>query len=197
MSLTEKIIQRAKESGNMVWIDMENSPYVDRTLGLFKQLRKKYDNVGVCVQSYLVRTDADLTGLLPLAASIRLVKGAYAEPAGVVFPTKHETDESFFQIAVKLLQAARTNGAKVGIGTHDIALVQRIQSAAAAEGMSRDLFEVQMLYGIKREEQLRLAREGFHARVLISYGSYWFPWYMRRLAERPANVLFVLKNLFS
>lgn len=197
VSLTEKIIRRAKESGNMVWIDMENSPYVDRTLRLFKQMRTRYDNVGVCLQSYLVRTEADLNALLPVAPSIRLVKGAYAEPASVVFPTKRETDESFFQLAVKLLQAARTNGANVGIGTHDIALVQRIQSAAAAEGMPGDLFEIQMLYGIKREEQLRLVGEGFRVRVLISYGSFWFPWYMRRLAERPANVWFVLKNLFS
>ena len=196
-SLTERIVRRAGELGNMVWIDMENSPYVDRTLELFKQLRKKYDNVGVCVQSYLIRTDADLNGLLPLAASVRLVKGAYAEPPGIVFPMKRKTDESFFLLSMKLLQAARTSGAKIGIGTHDIALVERIQSAVASEGMSGDLFEVQMLYGIKREEQVRLARAGVRVRVLISYGSFWFPWYIRRLAERPANVWFVLKNLVS
>lgn len=195
-SLTEKIIRRAKELGNMVWIDMENSPYVDRTLRLFKQMRAKYDNVGVCVQSYLVRTETDLNVLLPEAPSIRLVKGAYAEPAGVVFPTKRETDENFFRLSIKLLHAARTNGATIGIGTHDITLIERIQSAAAEEEIAKNSYEVQMLYGIRREEQRRLVGEGFRVRVLISYGSFWFPWYMRRLAERPANVLFVLKNLF-
>ena len=196
-SLTEKIIRRARELGNMVWIDMENSPYVDRTLRLFKQMRAKYDNVGVCVQSYLVRTETDLDALLPAAPSIRLVKGAYAEPAGVVFPTKRETDENFFRLSMKLLHAARTNGAAIGIGTHDITLVERIQSAAAEEGIAKNSYEVQMLYGIRREEQRRLVGEGFRVRVLISYGSFWFPWYMRRLAERPANVWFVLKSMVA
>lgn len=196
-SLMEKIILRARQHGNTVWIDMENSPYVDRTLHLFRELRARHENLGVCLQSYLFRTDADLNKLLALAPSIRLVKGAYAEPAGIVFPTKRETDESFFQLAMKLLRSARASGAKVGIGTHDIPLVERIHAAASNEEMTKGLFEVQMLYGIKREDQLRLTRDGFRVRVLISYGSFWFPWYMRRLAERPANVLFVLKNLYS
>jgi len=194
-SLMEKIIRRAKELGNMVWIDMENSPYVDRTLRLFKQMRTKYDNVGVCLQSYLIRTEADLNALLSVVPSIRLVKGAYAELAGVVFPTKRETDENFFRLSMKLLHAARTNGAAIGIGTHDITLVERIQSAAVKEGITKNSYEVQMLYGIRREEQRRLVKEGFRVRVLISYGSFWFPWYMRRLAERPANVWFVLKSM--
>lgn len=196
-SLTEKIVRRARELGNMVWIDMENSPYVDRTLRLFKQLRAKYDNVGVCVQSYLIRTEADLNAMLPEAPSIRLVKGAYAEPAGVVFPTKRETDESFFRLSMKLLHSARINRVAIGIGTHDITLVERIQSAAAEEGIAKNSYEVQMLYGIRREEQRRLVGEGFRVRVLISYGSFWFPWYMRRLAERPANIWFVLKSMVA
>ncbi len=195
--LSLNIAEQARATGTMMWIDMENSPYVDRTITLFKRLRQQLENVGLCLQSYLVRTEKDLDDLLPLNPSIRLVKGAYAEPAGVVFPTKRDTDEQFYKLSLKLIKAAAKRKAEVGVGTHDLPLIQRIRSAIRQEGIPDSTYEVQMLYGIKREEQLRLRKEGLRVRVLISYGTYWFPWYMRRLAERPANVWFVVKNMFG
>lgn len=191
----EKIMGRAEEFGNFIWIDMESSAYVDRTLGLFRRLRERHSNVGVCLQSYLYRTSGDLDALLPMAPSIRLVKGTYAEPRHAAYTSKKDVDENYYVLAVRLLHAA--NGAGLGIATHDQVLLERILRAASGPGVPKDSFEIQMLYGIKREQQLRLARDGFRVRALISYGSFWFPWYMRRLAERPANVLFVLKNIFS
>jgi proline dehydrogenase len=191
------IIERANAVGNVVWIDMESSPYVDVTLAVYRQMRSKFENVGVCVQSYLYRTAKDIDGLLPYFPSIRLVKGTYAEPHTVAFDRKRDVDDNFFTLSLKLLDAARNNTMRVGIATHDMPLLKRVFHNASQQGFSRDSFEVQMLYGIKREQQTALAKQGFKVRVLISYGSFWFPWYMRRLAERPANVLFVLKNLFS
>lgn len=189
------IVRHAHELGNVVWVDMESSQYVDRTLELYKAMRKQYPNVGVCLQSYLYRTRQDLEDLLSLTPSIRLVKGTYAEPSSVVFRRKRLVDENFFALAVRLLEHRR-EGMRVGIATHDIPLVERIAQYVSREGMQKDAFEVQMLYGIRREQQIRLAHEGYRVRVLISYGSFWFPWYMRRLAERPANLLFVMKNIF-
>jgi proline dehydrogenase len=188
---------RAKETGNFVWIDMESSAYVDPTLELFRRLRAEFQNVGVCLQSYLLRSAEDVEKLLPLAPSIRLVKGTYAEPKTVVFTLKRDVDESYFQLAKRLLLATTSVDAIIGVGTHDDALVRRIDSAVSGEGAERKSYEVQMLYGIRREAQMRLLSEGFKVRVLISYGTFWFPWYMRRLAERPANVWFVLRNLFA
>ena len=192
-----KIVRRAKNLGNFVWIDMEGSNYVDRTLALFKSVRAECSNVGVCLQSYLYRTADDLEALLPLSPSIRLVKGAYAEPKHVAYRSKKSVDENFLVLAKRLLTAARSNHARVGIATHDQVLLQRIFQSASEEGIPKEAYEIQMLYGIKREHQRRLASQGFRVRVLISYGRYWFPWYMRRLAERPANVFFVLKNIFT
>jgi proline dehydrogenase len=192
-----KIVLRAKDLGNFVWIDMESSDYVERTLSSYRRILSEHSNVGVCLQSYLYRTADDLEKLLPLAPSIRLVKGTYAEPKHIAYASKKSVDESFLNLAKQLLDAARSNHAQVGIGTHDEALLERIFQSASGQGIARDTYEIQMLYGIKREYQLRLAREGFRVRILISYGKFWFPWYMRRLAERPANVLFVLKNIFT
>ena len=192
-----KIVLRAKDLGNFVWIDMESSDYVERTLSLYRRILSEHSNVGVCLQSYLYRTADDLEQLLPLAPSIRLVKGTYAEPKQIAYASKKSVDESFLDLAKQLLDAARPNHAQVGIGTHDEALLGRIFQSASGQGRAKETYEIQMLYGIKREYQLRLAREGFRVRVLISYGKFWFPWYMRRLAERPANVLFVLKNMFT
>jgi proline dehydrogenase len=167
-------------------------------LDLYCRLRRTHTNVGVCVQSYLRRTNQDLDALLPLGASIRLVKGAYKEPASIAFASKREVDESFFQLATRLIgDEARRSGVFAGFGTHDGALIARIQQHAASTGVPKDAFEFEMLYGIRREAQTRLVADGYRLRVLISYGEFWFPWYMRRLAERPANVLFVLKNLFG
>jgi len=181
-----------------VWIDMESSPYVDRTLEIYRCARKAYENVGVCLQAYLFRTAADVAGLIPLGAKIRLVKGAYKEPPEVAFPTRDQVDENFFKVTCQLLgDEAASARVRAAIATHDLKLIRRITGYAQAKNLGKDRFEFQMLYGIQRQEQLRLAREGWKSVVLVAYGSYWFPWYMRRLAERPANVFFVLRNLLA
>ena len=192
-----RIIESARGQST-VWIDMESSPYVDRTLDIYRRARKAHENVGVCLQAYLHRTAADVAALLPLGPSIRLVKGAYKEPATVAFPNKGQVDENFFKIACQLLsEEAAAAGTHAAIATHDLKLIRRIIEYAESKNLSKDRFQFQMLYGIQRQEQLRLAREGWKSVVLVAYGSYWFPWYMRRLAERPANVLFVFRNLLA
>lgn len=193
-----RIIERAG-SASTVWIDMEASQYVDATLEMYRRARKAYPNVGVCLQAYLHRTAADVASLIPLGASIRLVKGAYKEPAAVAFSRKDRVDENFFQIAARLLAAeAQAAHVRAAFATHDLKLIRKITDYAESRKLGKDDgFEFQMLYGIQRQEQLRLAREGWKSVVLVAYGSYWFPWYMRRLAERPANVLFVVRNLLA
>lgn len=191
------IVERAAALKNWIWIDMEQSGYVDRTLALYKKVRKNYPNVGVCVQAYLYRTAKDLEALIPLSPAIRLVKGAYMEPANIAYPKKAGVDANYLALAKILLANVKKNGVTVGIATHDKNLIKKIQQAAGELGLSKSDYEFQLLYGIQTEEQLRLASEGNRMRVLISYGSYWFPWYMRRLAERPANIWFVLKNLLQ
>jgi proline dehydrogenase len=184
--------------GKTLWIDMEQSPYVDATLEIFRRARQYYTNVGVCLQSYLYRTEGDLESLIPLGAAVRLVKGAYNEPREIAYPIKKDVDESFYRLALMLLSpGARRGGVRAAIATHDRILIRRIAEWAASQGIAKDELEFQMLYGIQRSEQLRLAREGYRSTVLISYGSYWFPWFMRRLAERPANVLFLARNFLS
>jgi proline dehydrogenase len=191
------LVDRAAESGTTVWIDMEDSSYTDVTLDLYRRLRGTHANVGVCLQAYLRRAAADLESLLPLGPAIRLVKGAYLEPAEIAFPSKDEVDGSYLDLAERLLAEAGRDGTRVAFGTHDRKLIERINAAAAAGGVGREAYEWQLLYGIQRAEQQRLAREGYRVRVLISYGAAWYPWYVRRLAERPANLLFVAKNLFA
>jgi proline dehydrogenase len=134
---------------------------------------------------------------MPLAGGIRLVKGAYHEPPQIAYPRKRDVDENYFTLATRLLASARSSGLRGVFGTHDQHLIARIQRHADAAGVSRDAFEFHMLYGIHRAEQVRLAREGYRVKVLISYGEQWFPWYMRRLAERPANLMFVARSMFS
>jgi proline dehydrogenase len=152
----------------------------------------------VCLQSYLRRTAADLESLLPTGAGIRLVKGAYAEPPEHAFPRKGDVDASYLALARRLLEAAASGaGVRSVFGTHDRALIDAIVADAAARGVPRSAAEFHLLFGIQRAEQDRLAAAGWPVRVLISYGAYWFPWYMRRLAERPANVLFVARSLLS
>jgi len=193
----EEIIQAAGND-SFVWIDMESSPYVDATLAVYRNLRRTYSNVGVCLQAYLYRTAEDLDSLLPMGPGIRLVKGAYLETPKVAFPRKEDVDRNFFALATKLLsKEALSAGVRTVIATHDLNLIHRIESLARSENLTRDDFQFQMLYGIQRAEQLRLARDGWRSGVLISYGTFWFPWYMRRLAERPANVGFVIRNLLG
>jgi proline dehydrogenase len=192
-----KIVEHAC-SQSVVWIDMEASGYVDATLDLYRRARAARPNVGLCLQAYLYRTRRDLESLLPLQPAIRLVKGAYKEPESIAFPQKRDVDENFFRLAQQLL-AARLQGLKVrvALATHDTALIRRITEEASAIGLPKAAYEFQMLYGIQRGEQTRLAKEGWQSIVLVAYGSFWFPWYMRRLAERPANIFFVLRNLLA
>jgi len=190
------IVERAASFNNWVWIDMEQSAYVDRTLRLYKKVRQNYRKVGVCLQAYLYWTREDLQELLPVSPAIRLVKGAYAEPSSIAYPKKREVNANFLALATTLLENVKRQGVEVGIATHDKVVIKQVQQIAEKLGLSKRDYEFQLLYGIQTEEQWRLAREGYRVRVLISYGTYWFPWYMRRLAERPANVFFVFRNLF-
>jgi proline dehydrogenase len=188
---------RAAALGNFVWIDMEQSRYVDATLDLTRRVRAEHDNVGVCLQAYLFRTAQDVDRLLPTGAGVRLVKGAYREPPDIAFPRKQDVDANYLTLARRLLaDDARKAGVRAVFGTHDTRILHAIVEHAAALGLPARAAEFHLLYGIQRSEQQRLARAGHTVRVLVSYGSYWFPWYMRRLAERPANVLFVAKSLF-
>jgi proline dehydrogenase len=192
-----KLIERCPPEKTL-WIDMEQSPYVDVTLELYRRARKAYKNVGVCLQAYLYRTERDLESLIPLGAAVRLVKGAYNEPSEIAFPKKKDVDESYYRLSTMLLNPdARRAGAHAAIATHDRKLIQRITGWAASQGIAKSELAFQMLYGIQRAEQFRLAQEGYRSAVLISYGTFWFPWFMRRLAERPANVLFLARNFFS
>jgi proline dehydrogenase len=182
----------------VVWIDMEHSPYVDVTLELFSRARHVYPNVGVCVQAYLYRTEKDLDALIAMGSAVRLVKGAYNEPSEIAYPKKGDVDENYFHLAQRLLSPeARSAGVRAVMATHDVKLIARISEWAAGQGIAKGRIEFAMLYGIQRSEQLRLAREGYRCNVLVSYGSFWFPWFMRRLAERPANVLFLARNFFG
>ena len=185
-------------SDKTVWIDMEQSPYVDAALELHRRIRDARRNVGVCVQAYLYRTANDVESLVRMGAAVRLVKGAYSEPAKIAFPKKSAVDENFLRLAQRLLSPeARDAGVRAVIATHDRKLIARIIAWAAEQGIARRQLEFAMLYGIQRAQQLRLAREGCRSVVLVSYGAYWFPWFMRRLAERPANLLFLARNFFS
>jgi len=194
----DRLIERAEQRNNFVWIDMESSPYVDPTLELYRRTRAKTARVGIALQAYLYRTAKDVESLVPLGAAIRIVKGAYLEPPDVAFPKKADTDENYFKLATRLLAPdARRPGALVHIATHDVALADRLSAYIASHDVPRSAYEFAMLYGIQRGQQARLAGEGKRLRVLISYGEYWFPWYMRRLAERPANVWFVFRTMFG
>jgi proline dehydrogenase len=195
----DRICEKAERLGNVpVWIDMENSPYVDPTLKLFRASKARYKGVGVAIQAYLYRTAKDIESLIPLGPAIRIVKGAYLEPPEVAYPKKSDVDENFYTLCVRLMQEdAQKSGTLLHIATHDTALSDRLVKYIDDNKVPSSAYEFAMLYGIQRNQQLRLAKSGRRIRVLISYGEYWFPWYMRRLAERPANVTFVLKNLFG
>lgn len=194
------LLERAGARGNFLWMDMEQSQYVDATLDLYRRARARHANIGVCLQSYLRRTRADLEGLLAIDGTVRLVKGAYHEPAAIAFEHKADVDASYLELAQRCLDhAARSGGPGPhlhAIATHDLPLIGRINAYADAIGLDHAAYEVNMLYGIRAAEQRKIAAAGRPIRVLISYGDSWFPWYMRRLAERPANVGFVVRSMF-
>jgi proline dehydrogenase len=187
-----------EQKAAIVWVDMEASPYVDATLDIYKRALAKYPNVGICLQAYLYRTQKDVEALLPLRPSIRLVKGAYKEPPEIAFPRKQDVDENYFSLARAMMAGqAAGNCIRAAFGTHDVKLIRRLAEHTARNAFPKNSFEVQMLYGIQREEQERLAREGYRSAVLVAYGTYWYPWFVRRLAERPANLWFMARNLFA
>jgi len=190
---TVRLARIAAATGETVWIDMEDSSYTDATLDLYRRVRETEPNVGLCLQAYLYRTAKDLETLLPLTPRIRLVKGAYNEPGTVAFPKKRDVDANYLALAGVLLEHARE--ASPVFGTHDVRIVGEIGRLADERQLPADAYEIHMLYGIGRAEQTALAAAGRRVRVLISYGGAWFPWYMRRLAERPANVWFVMRSL--
>jgi proline dehydrogenase len=188
---------RAEKTGTFLWIDIEESWYVDATLEVFRRARETHEKVGLCLQAYLYRTPADIETLMPLKPAIRLVKGAYREPPVVAFPRKRDTDNAYFEIAERFLEAAARGAAFPVFGTHDLSLIERIRSRASALAVPEGGYEIHMLYGIRPSEQRALRDRGVRVRVLISYGTHWFPWYVRRLAERPANLWFVARSVLS
>lgn len=193
-----RLADRAAAQGAMLWIDMEQHPYVDVTLDLYHGVLGQHRNVGVCLQAYLFRTAKDLQAVIDAGGGVRLVKGAYKEPASVAYPKKADVDANYFTLAKAMIGAdARARGFRAVFGTHDVTIIDAIQQHAKATGVAGGDYEFALLYGIQRAVQRQLVHDGYTLRVLISYGDYWFPWYMRRLAERPANVWFVARTMFA
>jgi proline dehydrogenase len=194
----DRLLERAEQRNNFLWIDMEGSPYVDPTIELYTRARAQSPRVGVAIQAYLYRSPKDIESLIPLGPTVRIVKGAYLEPPAIAYPKKSDVDEAFFKLCTRLMAPdAQQTGSLVHIATHDVALADRLLAYIRQQNVPKSSYEFAMLYGIQRNQQLKLARDGQRLRVLISYGEYWFPWYMRRLAERPANVWFVLRTMFG
>jgi proline dehydrogenase len=198
LAQTARLAARADAAGRTLWVDMEGSDYAEGTIAFYERLKALHANTGLCLQSYLKRTAADVQRLLPLDPRIRLVKGAYAEPATIAYQSRHDVDANYVALAVALLEGARSGRrVELGLGTHDVRLIEQIAEHATAMGLPKSSFEVQMLYGIRMDQQRRLASEGYRVRNLIAYGEAWYPWYMRRLAERPANVIFALRQIIG
>jgi len=187
-----QLVDRAAALNGFVRIDMESHEYVDRTLDLVCGLHAKYAGVGTVIQSYLYRSRKDVEMLNSRGIRVRLVKGAYLEPASVAFPKKAQVDANYLE----LMQLLLDKGNYPAIATHDEEIIAATKAYAESRGISRDAFEFQMLYGIRRDLQSQLAKDGFRVRIYVPYGEAWYPYYMRRMAERPANLLFILRNLF-
>jgi proline dehydrogenase len=186
---------KAHATNTILWIDMEDSSYVDRTLQLYTELKPEFASIGIAMQAYLKRTPADIAQLMTLNPIIRLVKGAYAEPPHIAFAAKRDTDFAYYELSVKMLEHAAKGECLPIFGTHDIPLVERLVKRASELGVADGKYEIHMLYGIRDADQRRLRNEGHVVKTLISYGSSWYKWYMRRLAERPANVWFVVRSM--
>jgi proline dehydrogenase len=187
-----KVTRRATELQNLVRVDMESSAYTDWTLRIVTQARAETGAVGTVLQAYLYRSERDLRDLLRIGCSIRLVKGAYKEPSQIAFARKREVDANY----VKLMKILLPSGIDHALATHDPKMIDATVRFAAEQGITKDQFEFQMLYGIRKDLQSRLVRQGYRVRVYIPFGQDWFPYFMRRLAERPANLLFFARNLF-
>ena len=190
-----RVVEEAHRRGNFVRVDMEDSAVTQVTIDIFKRLRDEFDlnTVGIVLQSYLYRTYADAQELVKLPARIRICKGAYNEPPEVAYPDKKDVDANY----VKVMQLLLASGTYHGIATHDPKMIDATVDFASREGIGKDKFEFQMLFGVRRDLQRQLARDGYNVRIYVPYGKHWYPYFMRRLAERPANVWFVLKNVFK
>lgn len=194
-----RLLERAQKYGNKIRIDMEDSSTVDATLALYRHLRdaEGFNNVGIVIQAYLYRSVADVEQLVKEGAWVRLCKGAYAEPSDVAFPVKANTDQNYMQLTQLLLSAeARQNGVYAGIATHDPAMIEATIAYAKTHQVPQDAFEFQMLHGVRRDLQEKLTADGYTMRVYVPYGTAWYPYFMRRLAERPANLWFFISNFF-
>lgn len=190
-----RVVEDAARRGNFVRVDMEASSVTQTTLDIFKRLREEFglNDVGIVLQSYLRRTYDDAQKLLKLPARIRICKGAYNEPPEVAFPDKRDVDENY----VRVMQLLLSSGIYHGIATHDPKMIGATIDFAQREGIGKEAFEFQMLYGVRRDLQRQLAKDGYKMRVYVPYGKHWYPYFMRRLAERPANIWFVVKNMFK
>jgi proline dehydrogenase len=195
LRICAELARATADTGTWFWIDMEGSDYTERTLDLAEALMAEHANVGLCLQSYLRRSAADVARLLPLEPAIRLVKGAYDEPASLAYRDAKAVDASFLGLALMIAEAAAEGKARLALGTHDIDLIGQIGTITDAQGIPREVLEVHMLYGIREQELRRLRDAGHPAYSLVAYGDAWYRWYMRRLAERPANVIFALRQL--
>ncbi|MBZ5700822.1 MAG: proline dehydrogenase family protein [Acidobacteriia bacterium] len=190
--LVLSVVEHAAKTGNFLRIDMEGSLYTQRTIDLVKRVRSQTPSVGAVIQAYLFRSEADVADLLAYGCRIRLCKGAYREPAEIAYPSKKDADATY----VRLMQQLLTSGFYHGIATHDPRMIAAAIRFAADQKISKQDFEFQMLYGVRTDLQQMLVRDGYRLRIYIPYGRDWFPYFMRRLAERPANLAFFVKNLF-
>jgi len=188
----KRVVEKARAYNNFVRIDMEDTPYTTATIDMFKKLRQEYDNVGIDIQAYLYRSKEDIQDLLKCSARIRLCKGAYDEPATVAFPKKADTDKNYVELMKILLES----GIYHGIATHDPKMIKATRDFSKEKNIPKSAYEFQMLYGVRRDLQLKLAEGGYNIRVYVPYGKHWYPYFMRRLAERPANIWFIMKNFF-
>ena len=192
----EQLARAAAKAKSFLWIDMEGSAYTEPTLDLYRRLRANHPRTGVAVQAYLHRTVQDVAGLLPLEPAIRLVKGAYAEPPDRAYTASSDVDANYLALAALMLPEVKRGKLRLVLGTHDVDLIARASGFGRALGLEVPQIEVNMLYGIRGDQQVRLAKEGYVVKALIAYGDAWYQWYLRRLAERPANVVFVARQLF-
>lgn len=190
-----RIVEDAAGRGNFVRVDMEGSNVTQATIDVFKRLRAEFglNDVGIVLQSYLFRTMDDARDLLKIPARVRICKGAYNEPPEVAYPSKKDVDDNY----VRVMQLLLASGVYHGIATHDPKMIDATVDFAQREGIGKEAFEFQMLYGIRRDLQDQLARDGYRMRVYVPYGKHWYPYFMRRLAERPANIGFVLRNMLK
>ena len=189
------VVEDAARRGNFVRVDMEGSDFTQVTIDIFKRLRAEFglNDVGIVLQSYLRRTYADAQETVGIPARIRICKGAYNEPPEVAFPDKKDTDENY----IRVMQLLLSSGVYHGIATHDPKMIEATVEYVTRNGIGKDAFEFQMLYGVRRDLQRQLAKDGYNMRVYVPYGKHWYPYFMRRLAERPANIWFVMKNIFK